>query len=83
MKQTDIKNTPLSKNIDNKRPYAKLDHTITDINQRNKIVHQIINTTPPQRLTPYYLEELTRYLVETQDNKKEKKNFNRQQNGYC
>ena len=73
MKQTDIKNTPLSKNIDNKRPYAKLDHTITDINQRNKIVHQIINTTPPQRLTPYYLEELTRYLVETQDNKKEKR----------
>lgn len=73
MKQTDIKNTPLFKNIDNKRPYAKLDHTITDINQRNKIVHQIINTTPPQRLTPYYLEELTRYLVETQDNKKEKR----------
>ena len=73
MKQTDIKNTPLSKNnIDNKRPYAKLDHTITDINQRNKIVHQIINTTPSQRLTPYYLEELTRYLVQTQQNKKEK-----------
>ena len=72
MKQTDIKNAPLSKNIDSKRPYAKLDHTITDINQRNKIVHQIINTIPPQRLTPYYLEELTRYLVQTQQSKKEK-----------
>lgn len=59
--------------VQNKRPYAKLDPTITDAQQRNKKVHEIINTVPAQKLTPYYLEELTKYLTETPDNKKQKK----------
>ena len=49
-----------------------LDYTITDMKQRNKIVHDIVNNTPSQRLTPYYLEELANYLVETKENKKQK-----------
>ena len=56
----------------NKRPYPRLDPTIIDIDERNKIVHEIINTVPSEKLTPYYLEELTKYLTETPENKKEK-----------
>ena len=57
----------------NKRPYPPLDFTIEDIQERNRIVHEIVNTVPAQKLTSYYLEELTKYLTETPDNKKEKK----------
>ncbi len=56
----------------NKRPYPRLDPTIIDIDERNKKVHEIINTVPSEKLTPYYLEELTKYLTETPENKKEK-----------
>lgn len=52
--------------------YPQLDYTIKDPEQRNKIVHQIVNTIPPEKLTSYYLEKLTRYLVEDQKSKKEK-----------
>ena len=55
-----------------KRPYPPLDYTITDPQQRNKKVHEIVNSVPRQKLTPYYLEELTKYLTETQKAKKEK-----------
>ena len=56
----------------NKRPYPHLDYTITDVQERNRIVHEICDTVDPEKLTPYYLEQLTRYLTETADNKKEK-----------
>lgn len=52
--------------------YPKLDYTITDPQQRNKLVHQIVNTIPSEKLTPYYLEQLTRYLVQSESTKKEK-----------
>ena len=58
---------------DNKRPYPRLDYTITDPQERNKKVHEIINNISPEKLTPYYLEQLTKYLTETTENKKEKK----------
>ena len=58
---------------DNKRPYPRLDHSIADPQERNNIVHNIINSISPEKLTPYYLEQLTKYLVETPDNKKERK----------
>lgn len=57
----------------NKRPYPKLDYTITDLKERNQIVHEIVNNTLPQKLTPYYLEQLTKYLTETPKDKKQKK----------
>ena len=58
---------------DNKRPYPRLDYTITDPQQRNQKVHEIVNSVSPEKLTPYYLEQLTKYLTETPENKKEKK----------
>ena len=58
---------------ENKRPYKKLDYTITDPQERNKIVHEIVDSVPSEKLTAYYLEELTKYLTETTENKKEKK----------
>lgn len=55
-----------------KRPYPPLDRSIVDFQERNKIVHQICSTVPSEQLTPYYLEQLTKYLTETPKNKKEK-----------
>lgn len=60
------------KKENNKRPYPPLDRSIVDFQERNKIVHQICNTVPSEQLTPYYLEQLTKYLTETPKNKKEK-----------
>ncbi len=56
----------------NDKPY-KLDYTITDPQQRNKLVHEIVDNVPPEKLTPYYLEELAKYLTETPQAKKEKR----------
>ena len=50
----------------------RLDYTITDPQERNKIVHKIIEKTPPEKLNPYYLEELTKYLVQDFSTKKDK-----------
>lgn len=50
----------------------KLDYTITDVQERNKLVHKIIENTPSEKLTPYYLEELTKYLTISTEIKKEK-----------
>ena len=53
--------------------YPKLDYVVKDPQERNRIVHEIINNIPSEKLTPYYLEQLTKYLTETPDNKKERK----------
>lgn len=53
--------------------YPRLDYTIEDMQERNKIVHSIIDTIPKEKLTAYYLEELTKYLTIFPNNKKEKK----------
>ena len=50
----------------------KLDYSITDPHKRNELVHQIINSLPPEKLTPYYLEQLTRYLVIDKETKRSK-----------
>ena len=63
----------LENNVQSKRPYPTLDYTIVDPQQRNKIVHEIVNNISSEKLTPYYLEQLTKYLTETCDNKKERK----------
>lgn len=49
-----------------------MDYTVTDPQERNKIVHEIIEKIPQEKLTPYYLEELTKYLVQDTSAKKEK-----------
>ena len=53
--------------------YPKLDYSIIDMQQRNRIVHKIIETIPKKKLTPYYLEQLTKYLIIDPKNKKEKR----------
>lgn len=55
-----------------KRPYPKLDYSISDLNKRNKIVYEIIENTPPNKLTSYYLQELAKYLTQTPNTKKQK-----------
>ena len=71
--EKNIQQIPIVNEENNKRPYSYLDYTITDFQERNKRVHEIVNSTAPEKLTPYYLEQLTRYLTETPENKKEKK----------
>ena len=64
-------NVDLVEQVDSKRPYPRLDYTITDIQKRNQKVHEIVNSVSPEKLTPYYLEQLTKYLTETTESKKE------------
>ena len=40
------------------RPYSKLDYSIKDPQERSKIVHEIIDKTPSNKLNSYYLQEL-------------------------
>ena len=68
-----IQSTSAVDEEDSKRPYPRLDYTITDPQERNQKVHEIVNSVSPEKLTPYYLEQLTKYLTETLENKKEKK----------
>ena len=68
-----IQSTSAVNEEDSKRPNPRLDYTITDPQERNQKVHEIVNSVSPEKLTPYYLEQLTKYLTETPENKKEKK----------
>ena len=54
------------------RLYPPLDYSIEDPAERNKIVHEIVNRIPAEKFTPYYIEELTKYLTQTEDTKKDK-----------
>lgn len=54
------------------RLYPPLDYTIEDPAERNKIVHEIVDRIPADKFTPYYIEELTKYLTQTEDTKKDK-----------
>lgn len=58
--------------LEKKRPYPQLNHTITDLQERQKIVNEIVNAVPASKLTTFYLEELSNYLTETADMKKNK-----------
>lgn len=66
----DIQNK--DENKEEQSEYPKLDYTIKDPKQRNKLVHHIVDTIDPEKLTPYYLEKLTKYLVEDEQSKKDK-----------
>lgn len=68
-----IQSTSAVDEEDSKRLYPRLDYTITDPQERNQKVHEIVNSVSPEKLTPYYLEQLTKYLTETPENKKKKK----------
>lgn len=45
----------------------KLDYTIESAEERNELVKRIIEKTPPEQLTPKYLEYLTDYIIFAMD----------------
>ena len=47
----------------NEENSLKLDSTIQDPHERNELVKKIIEQTPPEELTSWYLKVLTEYLV--------------------
>ena len=53
----------------------KLDYTIESPAARNELVKQIIDSLPPEKLTPHYLEVLSNYIIfaMTKEEKKNKK----------
>lgn len=72
LQKENLENTDNNQQDSSESSYPKLDYTITDPQQRNKLVHQIVDTIPPEKLTPFYLEQLTKYLVQDQTSKKQK-----------
>ena len=55
--------------------YIKMDFSLETPEERNKKVEEIIANTPPERLTPKYLEKLADYIIFAMDKqeRKEKK----------
>ena len=59
--------------LDKTKNELKLDYTLQDPSARNELVKKIIEQTPPQRLTPKYLQLLADYLVFAMDKEERKK----------
>lgn len=57
----------------NDHGYIKMDYTIETPEGRKAKVEEIIANTPPERLTPSYLEKLADYLVIAMDKEERKK----------
>ena len=57
------------------KPVVRLDYTLQTPQERNELVKQIIDSTPPEKLTNRYLEILTDYIIFAMDKeeRKEKK----------
>lgn len=55
--------------------YIKMDFSLETPEERNELVKKIIENTPPERLTPKYLEKMADYIIFAMDKqeKKEKK----------
>lgn len=49
--------------------YIKMDYSLETPEERNEKVKEIIANTPPERLTPAYLEKLADYIVFSMDKK--------------
>ena len=54
--------------------YIKMDYSLQTAEERNEKVKEIIANTPSERLTPKYLEKLTKYIVDpiTKEERKRK-----------
>ena len=52
--------------------YIKMDWSLEDPEERINKVKEIISATPPEKLTPYYLEQMATYIIKP---KKEKKQY--------
>ena len=56
--------------------YIKMDYSLQTAEERNEKVKEIIANTPSERLTPKYLEKLTKYIVDpiTKEERKRRSN---------
>ena len=61
MQQDNIQNNSLPQTLEEQS--IKLDYSIEDPKERNELVKKIIETSPPEKLTPFYLQILSNYLV--------------------
>ena len=61
-----------SSTIDDNSSPLKLDYTIEDPRERTKIVQQIINSTPKEKLSNKYLEILSDYIIFAMDKEQKK-----------
>lgn len=52
--------------------YIKMDYSLEDPQARNKKVQEIIEQTPPERLTSKYLEKLADYIIFAMDKEEQK-----------
>lgn len=54
--------------------HIKMDYSLQTAEERNEKVKEILAATPPNKLTPYYLDKLAKYIVEpiTKEEKKQK-----------
>ena len=57
----------------NTSDYIKMDFTLETPEERKAKVEEIIANTPPEKLTPYYLERLTDYIIMAMDKQEKKK----------
>lgn len=55
--------------------YIKMDFTLETPEARNEKVKEIIANTPPERLTPKYLEKLADYVIFAMDKKERKQKY--------
>lgn len=54
------------------KPVRKLDFSLTDPKERTELVKLIVNETPPEQLTPRYLEILADYIIFAMDKEERK-----------
>ena len=55
--------------------YIKMDYSLKTIEERVDKVVEIINNTPSEKLTPYYLDKLTKYIVEPIERQERKEKY--------
>lgn len=61
----DLENNQLKEEMEAEKDstYIKMDWTLKSPEERVAKVNEIIANTPPEKLTPYYLEKLSKYIV--------------------
>ena len=55
--------------------YIKMDYSLKTIDERVDKVAEIIENTPSEKLTPYYLDKLTKYIVEPIERQERKEKY--------
>lgn len=59
--------------FEEKNDYIKMDYSLDNVEERIKKVEEIIANTPPEKLTPQYLDKMAQYLIDLTLTKEEKK----------